>query len=158
MELSYLFILLLLLVFLQDIKERKVYLWLLVSTIILNGVIYYQQTILELFLLHISINLILILLLMLLLLLYVKFKMKMNFSQALGFGDILFFLVFALGFPLETFLYLFVASLIFSLILFLIVKPILKHKTIPLAGFQALFLFLILFINLAFNIVNLYSI
>ena len=66
------------LIFLQDIKERKVYIWLLIVAIILNGVLYYQQTVKQLFLLHISINLILILLLFLILFLYTKFKMKMS--------------------------------------------------------------------------------
>lgn len=82
----------------------------------------------------------------------------MELSQALGFGDILFFLVFAVGFPLETFLWLFVSSLVFSLIFHILTKGIRKDETIPLAGFQALFLFVILFINLAFGIVNLYTI
>ncbi|WP_348712023.1 hypothetical protein [Tenacibaculum sp. 190524A05c] len=82
----------------------------------------------------------------------------MSLFEALGLGDILFFLVFAIGFPVETFLLLFITSLLFSLIIFISLKAKLRHKTVPLAGFQALFLFLILFINLAFDIVNLYTI
>ena len=158
MQLSFLFLVILILIFLQDIKERKVYIWLLIVAIILNGVLYYQNTIHQLFLLNISINLILIFLLIFILFLYTKFKMKINLSLALGLGDVLFFFVFAVGFPIETFLLLFISSLIFSLILFILIKSELKNKTVPLAGLQALFLVLILFINLAFNIVNLYSI
>lgn len=157
MQLNFLFLIILILIFLQDIKERKVYIWLLIVAIILNGVLYYQQTLQQLFFLHISINLILILLLLLILFLYTKFKMKINFFKALGLGDILFFLVIAVGFPVETFLLIFVSSLVFSLVLFLFLKSKLKQNTVPLAGFQALFLFLILFINLALDIVNLYT-
>ncbi|CAL2085593.1 Type IV leader peptidase family protein [Tenacibaculum sp. 190524A05c] len=154
----YLFLLILLGIFYQDIKERKVFIWLLVLAIGCNGVLYYQQTLQQLFFLHISINSILILILLLILFVYTKFKMKMSLFEALGLGDILFFLVFAIGFPVETFLLLFITSLLFSLIIFISLKAKLRHKTVPLAGFQALFLFLILFINLAFDIVNLYTI
>ncbi|AUC13862.1 hypothetical protein BTO06_01260 [Tenacibaculum sp. SZ-18] len=84
--------------------------------------------------------------------------MRLSFSQALGFGDILFFLVFVFGFPVKTFLWLFVSSLVFSMILYFITKSKMKEETVPLAGFQALFLFLILFINLIFNIHSLYAI
>ena len=154
----YIFLLLLLGVFIQDFRERKVYLWLLIIAFMLSGYIFYQQTMVQLYLLHISMNAVVFLMLILVLFLYSKFKMKLKLSDALGFGDILFFLVFVFGFPVETFLLLFVSSLVFSLILYLVLKPKLSKKTIPLAGLQALFLFLILFINLAFNIVNLYSI
>ena len=158
MQLNFLFLVILILIFLQDLKERKVYLWLLIVAFILSGYLFYQQTILQLYLLHISTNALVFLMLILVLFLYSKFKMKLKLSDALGFGDILFFLVFVFGFPVETFLLLFVSSLVFSLILYQVLKPKLSKKTIPLAGLQALFLFLILFINLAFNIVNLYSI
>lgn len=154
----YLLFLLLLSIIYQDVKERRVYLWVLIASILINGIVYYQETAKQLFVLHVTLNIILVSLLSLILWVYTKFKMKVKLSEALGIGDVIFFLVFAVGFPLKTFLWLFVSSLVFSLILHILTKSIRKDETIPLAGFQALFLFVILFINLAFDIVNLYTI
>jgi len=83
--------------------------------------------------------------------------MKKTINEGIGLGDILFFIALAVSFPIITFLILFSLSLLFSLLLFVILKPSLKQKIAPLAGLQALFLFIILFINLTFNFVNLYA-
>ncbi|WP_299627653.1 hypothetical protein [uncultured Tenacibaculum sp.] len=84
--------------------------------------------------------------------------MKQSLFSAIGLGDFLFFIALAVAFPLTTFLIIFITSLLFSLLLFLVIKKKLKEKTVPLAGFQAIFLFLILLLNLTFDIVNLYTV
>ena len=132
--------------------------FLFVLSAFLGGSIYYLNSILPVFLINIGVNLIFILLLFFILKLYCKYKLKKNIFEAIGLGDFLFFIVLAVSFPIVSFFVLFSISLIFSLVLYLVLKPILKQKTIPLAGFQALFLVIILGLNLALNIINLYII
>jgi len=156
--LIYLLLLLLITIFFQDFKERKVSLWIFPLTILLGGYLYYKQTFLQLYAYNLGINLSMLVLLFFIVFLYTKFKLKQSFFSAIGLGDILFFVVYAVSFPTSTFLVLFSCSLIFALLVFLVLKNNLKHSTVPLAGLQALFLCLILFLNLAFKIVNLYAI
>ncbi|CAM1344628.1 hypothetical protein [Tenacibaculum amylolyticum] len=155
----YIQLILLLGIFLQDIKERKVYVFLLLLALLVGGYTYYDNTFTpQLFFINIFTNAMVVSIIVLLLFLYTKFKIRKNFFQAIGFGDILFFLALSVSFPTITFLVLFSSSLLFSLLLFISIKSKLNNKAVPLAGFQALFVFLILFINLVFNILNLYAI
>lgn len=153
----YIYLILLLIIFYQDYKERKVSAWALITIILLGGAIYYIKTLPSLYLLNISTNIGFIFIIVSVLYLYSKFKMKKTINEGIGLGDILFFIALAVSFPIITFLILFSLSLLFSLLLFVILKPSLKQKIAPLAGLQALFLFIILFINLTFNFVNLYA-
>ena len=140
----------------QDFKERNVYLWLLLIAIGLTGFLYFQQSIPQLYLIHILFNFAIIAFIIGVLYLYARFKLQLPLQKTFGFGDVLFFLVLAVGFPTISFIVLFSFSLLFSLLIFVILKKNLKHKTVPLAGFQALFLSLIFLTNWIFNFVNLY--
>lgn len=153
----YILLILLVLIFIQDLKERHVYLFLLIGTIFIGGGIYFIKTILIVYLMNISINILFILLLFCFLSIYSKFKLRKNVFEVIGIGDFFFFLVFAVSFPLFSFFILFSISLIFSLLLFLILKHTLKHKTVPLAGFQAFFLFMVLVLNSIFDLINIYA-
>lgn len=85
--------------------------------------------------------------------------MKINFlKEAIGLGDILFFLALALAFPTETFIVLFVFSMVFSLMLHLTVTRKQKESTIPLAGYASLFLIFIYLSSWTGFYKNLYSI
>jgi len=141
----------------QDFKDRKVTALLFLVLGCIGATLFYQTQFLEAFGISIGINLIFIAVLSVVLLSYIRFKMKIKVSQAMGFGDFFFFLALAVSFPTITFLVLFSCSLIFSLLLFLILKPRLKIKTVPLAGLQALFLNLIFVFNWFFNLINLYA-
>jgi hypothetical protein len=149
-------ILLLLWVFLQDIKERQVTLVLLLSLILLGGFLHYKKQILEIFLLNILVNTMTILVVVFILWMYSKLKLKSELFHVFGTGDLLFFLFLAVSFPITTFLVVFSSSLIFSLIVSIVLKNSLK-KWIPLAGLQALFLSLLIGANQLFHIVNLYA-
>lgn len=153
----YILLSLLLIIFHQDLKERQVFLLVLLTAIVAGSFIYFKNTLLNIYLLNILINLIILSTILVIIFLYSKLKLKKSFFYSLGLGDILFFILLSVSFPTVTFLTLFSISLFFSLILFLTLKPKLNQKTVPLAGFQALFLFLILFINLVFDIVNIYA-
>ena len=141
----------------QDLKERKVSLYLFILSWTFLTTLYYQNSISTEFLVTIATNLALIIFIFGILLAYTRFKLKQPLFEVFGFGDALFFLVLACGFPTPTFIVLFVGSLIFALLLFLILKPKLQDKTVPLAGLQALFLVLVFSMNWLFNLVNLYQ-
>ncbi len=140
----------------QDFKERKVYFWLFILSGILIGIKHYNKVGMSQFLLNIVINMTLISLIVFVLSMYSKYRMKKSLQQSLGLGDILFFVVISLGFPTLTFLLLFVFSVFFTGILFVAMKKHIAKDQIPLAGFQSLFVALVLLVNLIFNITNLY--
>lgn len=156
-KLIYLFLILLLIIFYQDVKERLVSLAVLLITIALGAFLYFKSSFFYIYLFNILTNLLLLLAIIFVIYLYSKLKLKKPFFYSIALGDILFFIILAVSFPTIAFLILFSTSLLFSLMLFLILKSGLAKKTVPLAGFQSLFLFLILFINLIFNIVNIYA-
>jgi hypothetical protein len=56
----------------------------------------------------------------------------------LGIGDILFFGVVACYLSVLNFMFFFNVSLVFSILLYLLIRGITKSKYIPLAGFQSL--------------------
>ena len=141
----------------QDFRERKVYLFLLIGLAIVMALFYYLKSDTQLYLSNISMNLTVLLVLMGILFLYSKFKLKQALNTTLGLGDILFFIIIAISFPIATFLVLFSCSLIFTLLLFLLLKPSIKDKNVPLAGLQALFFLLIFSLNWSFNFTSLYA-
>ncbi len=141
----------------QDFRERKVYLFLLIGLAIVMNLFYYLKSDTLVYLSNISINLTVLLVLMGILFLYSKLKLKQALNTALGLGDILFFVVIAISFPVATFLVLFFYSLLFSLVLFLFLKPKLLKKSVPLAGLQALFFLLVFSFNWMFHFTDLYA-
>lgn len=142
----------------QDFKERKVYLSLLLIPLFLLGFLNYKNSLASQFLINTTLNFALVIIILGFLFFYSKYKLKESLQNTFGLGDALFFLVIAVGFPTFTFIVLFSFSLIFSLVLFLIIKKNFKQQTVPLAGLQALFLSLLLSLNWIFNFVDLYLI
>ena len=155
---NYLFLLGLTFPVYQDIKNRSVSVWVFIYLTITGGYLHLKTQFLQLFLLNLLINMMVLLVVILIVLLYSKMALKKHLKEVIGLGDILFFIVLAISFPTVSFLVLFSLSLIFSLVLFLALKSKMIDKTVPLAGFQALFLGIIFFTNLLFNFVNLYAI
>lgn len=151
-------ILILLGITVQDIKDRKVFLLLFVLAGILIGVIHFKEVLPEQFLVSVIINCCVILTIIGVLFIYSKIALKKSLKDSFGLGDFLFFIVIAIGFPTATFLVLFSFSLVFSLLLYLVLKKKLKHQTVPLAGFQSLFISTIFIVNGTFNLGNLYLI
>jgi len=146
------------LIVIQDFKERQVYLWLFFLTGTTMALLHLNNSMIQPFLLNIGINLLVIFIIISVLYFYATMKMKKSLQHTLGLGDILFFMVLAIGFSTGTFLVLFTFSLIFSLLFFLAIKSNLKYKTVPLAGLQALFIGLVYIANWTFKITNLYAI
>lgn len=155
--LNFLFLTGLLVLVYQDFKDREVTFLVFPFLLIVGAVLHYRTQYIEIFLLNLIINLGLLSVVLLMLLLYVRLVIKKKFNQAIGSGDVLFFIVIAISFPSITFSVLFSASLFFSLIIYQLLKPKIG-KNIPLAGLQSLFLFFIIVSNSIFNFVNLYTI
>lgn len=154
--LEILLIVLLSLLFFQDVKERKVSLWILISSMLIGGIIHFLNQSWISFLVSICINFSFICLVFGLLVLYAKLKMKQTIFKVFGKGDLLFFFVMAISLPLVSFIVVFVFSLLFSIVVFRLLKPKLNHKTVPLAGFQSVFLGMSILVNKLFINLDLY--
>ena len=142
----------------QDFKERKVYLFSLLTAAILAVICFYKNTLIINIILHSTLlNLSFLLIILLILYMYSKLRLRKKISETIGLGDILFFLILATGFPTFTFLTIFSSSLVFSFILFIILAPKLTNKTVPLAGLQSLFLVIVILLNNVFKVLNLYA-
>lgn len=142
----------------QDFKEREVLVFLFVLAAFLGSSLFYLNVYMYFLLMNVGVNIVVITIIASVLYVYARFKMKKKLIETIGIGDLFFFFFLALSFPTMTFLVLFSTSLFFSLFLFLILKPSLKDKTVPLAGLQSLFLGIVLIINGLFNVINLYAI
>jgi hypothetical protein len=148
---------LLLRVFYEDIKDRKVTFIVLVILLLLGGFIHSQHQNLWVFFLSSLLNLSIVLTIIMVLYVYANFKLKTSLSKVFGLGDAFFFIVMAVSFPTATFLVLFATSLLFSFVIAVLFKKTLK-KFIPLAGLQALYIGLTLASNQLFHIINLYTV
>lgn len=131
-----------------DFKERKVYWFLFPIALLLFGSLHFLSTIEpKVFFYYAFINFLLVTSIITILFVYSYFISKKAFlNHSLGLGDILFFYAFGFGFSTTTFIVLFVGTIIFSLLIFLLFKKSFKLDTVPLAGLMGLFLvFVILF-------------
>ena len=142
----------------QDFKERKVYLINLLITLILISFYHYLNSYSTYsYLYTILLNCVFLSIIFLVLYLYTVLRIKEIFLKTIGLGDIIFFIILAIGFPTLSFLIIFSSSLIFSFILFIFLKPRLTNKTVPLAGLQSLFLVIVVLLNNIFEVLNLYA-
>jgi hypothetical protein len=137
-------IILLLLIFLQDLKGRAVYWFLFPLLALLLTVIRIQQHLVFVdFLRGALLNLGFITLQLLTLTLYFSLKNRrwVNITaELLGWGDILFFLSIAFYLPFINYLFFYIVSLTGVLLAWLIWRSISQHKHpfIPLAGLLSL--------------------
>ncbi len=124
----------------QDIKERKIYWFLPLLIGGLSGLLFYYNTLPELFLSSVILNLGLMLILLITLNFYIKLRLKTTLFNAIGQGDILMFVVLTFACSTTSFIVLFVGSLVFSLTVHLYVVRTRKAQlTVPLAGYMSLF-------------------
>lgn len=155
--LEILFIVTLGFLFYQDIKERKVSVWILMIGIFLGGLIHFSKQPIIVFLSNVGINFVFVSLIFGVLWLYAKLKLKKRIFEVFGLGDLLFFILLAMSLPILSFLILFVFSLIFSLVVFMLLKINWKEPTVPLAGLQSLFLGLVFIANKFINSIDIYA-
>ncbi len=123
----------------QDIKERLVYWFLFPLLGITVGVLFYSNTLPELFLASILINLIIVCFFYLVIILHSFLVLKKSFRQVIGFGDILMFFFLIFTFSSMSFIIIFISAIFFSYIIHLLLKKNFKNKTVPLAGYMSIF-------------------
>lgn len=74
-----------------------------------------------------------------------KSKKFLNpFEHYFGLGDLLFYVAITPLFLLKNYILYFILSMLFAILMQLGLKKFIKDETVPLAGFSALFLFIIL--------------
>lgn len=137
----------LLVVIYQDFKERLISWWLVPLLFVSFVLGHYSESVMESLTKVVS-NWSFLLLQYLLLSLYFSIKQKVwvNIAnQYIGWGDIWFLVMIAFAFSFIHFILVFVSGLVFSLLLFFILKStkIIKQKTVPLAGTFSVYLIII---------------
>ncbi len=143
----------------QDLSDRKVYTFVFPVLIGLLGYLHYQSVEIITFISAICINIAMLAIIIGLLYLYTIVKIKRPFfEEVFGMGDVLFFVALAIGFPTMTFIILFVFSLIFSLLVWLVLKKRAKHDSVPLAGYMSIFFGVLFIMQWVTNSLTLYLI
>lgn len=74
------------------------------------------------------------------------------FENYFGLGDVLFYLAITPLFLLKNYVIYFIGSMLFSILLQLVLKKRMTHQTVPLAGFAALLLILLILKDLFLNV------
>ena len=145
-------------IFYQDVKSRMVYGFLFPATAVLLGILHYVHVEKVSFFVGIAGNVGFISLLIFILFLYSKIRLKMPFiNGSFGLGDLLFFYALCFAFPNFTFTVLFfVFSVFFAMALHLIMRKRQRDKTIPLAGYMALFFAITFCISIFYEPLTLY--
>jgi len=123
----------------QDIKDRLVYWFLFPLLGLIVGVLFYTETLPELFLTSVLINLIIICFFYLVIILHSFFILKKSFRDVIGIGDVLMFFFLIFTFSSVSFTVTFIGSIFFSYIIHIVLKKSLKDKTVPLAGYMSIF-------------------
>lgn len=149
MILHILICLVLLIILIQDFRFRSVH-WVLFPTlfilIVTDSLLIFE---IHNYLTSIAINLLVVITQGLLLAAYYKIQginLKDLFKGKIGLGDILFILIMAFAFSWSTFLFYYIAGLLFTLITWIIIRSVnnLKSQFVPLAGLLALFMTLVM--------------
>lgn len=132
-------VLLLVIIFVQDYKDRLVNWFLYPIMGILTFILFLKEVPFPVIGITLAINITFIGTLLSICVLYAKYKLGQKITNVIGLGDILFFFCIALSFSFISFIILFIFSLIFSLLLHYILKSKNENKTVPLAGYMSLF-------------------
>lgn len=133
-------IFLLILIFFQDVKDRLVYWFLYPLVGLLAYIINSREIGIWPSITNAAFNLLLTVFVLGCSYTYVAVVKKRKFlNESIGAGDVLFFICLPFTFAPIAFIILFIFSLIFSLLLHLIFKAGQADKTVPLAGYMALF-------------------
>ncbi|KOY84387.1 hypothetical protein AD998_21215 [bacterium 336/3] len=148
--LNIIYLIILLIIFIEDLQKRTISIIFIVilalisftESIILNGWYFWEDLLLNCFL-------IVLISVFITIYFYIKNKLQ-GIKNAIGLGDILFVTILTLKFSFFNFILFIPFSLIFSLILHLLCSFAKKYnkKLIPLAGFQAFLLFILILGNL----------
>lgn len=129
----------LLIIFFQDYRDRMVYWFLYPLAAVLAFCLQYMKNGFAITLVNAVCNLSFVLVLLGCSYLYARRVLKRNFLETTGWGDILLLLALTFCFSPVPFIVLLVFSLIFALGLHMILKKKSLYDTVPLAGYISLF-------------------
>lgn len=146
MRVAYIGMLLCLLaVFFQDWKYRRIHIGLPLVIFLFSFYLIQQEN--KVVFKIIAYNLVFFLLTLSILIIYMSLKTRQflnPFQNYFGLGDLLFYVAIAPLFLLQNYMLFFILSMIFAIGLQMGLKKIIREKTVPLAGFSALLLFIII--------------
>ena len=135
----------LVIVFIQDWKFRKIH---VVLPLVIFAISFFVIAIEKYDLLEIvlfNVGFFLITLSILTIYMSMKSKRFLNpFHHYFGLGDLLFYVAITPLFLLKNYILFFILSLLFAIILQFGLKKFIKEETVPLAGYSALFLFIVI--------------
>ena len=135
----------LVLIFIQDIKHRKIHVILPIVIFIVSFFLIPLKKYDLLEILLFNTGFFFITLGILTLYMSLKSKKFLNpFEHYFGLGDLLFYVAVTPLFLLKNYILYFILSLVFAILLQFGFKKIIREETVPLAGFASLFLFIIL--------------
>jgi hypothetical protein len=135
----------LLFVFFQDWKYRHIHIVLPITIFALSFYTIQQQNSIALKI--ISYNTIFFLITLSVLTIYMSIKNKQflnPFQNYFGLGDLLFYIAITPLFLLQKYILFFILSMVFAVAMQLGLKKIIKQETVPLAGFSALLLIMVI--------------
>jgi hypothetical protein len=135
----------LLLVFFQDWKYRRIHVILPLAIFLCSFYVIYQGNLSQFK--NVVFNLVFLGLTLGILTIYMSLKNKrfLNpFQNYFGMGDLLFYVAIAPLFVIQNYILFFILSMIFAIGLQMGLKKIIAEQTVPLAGFSALFLCIVI--------------
>ena len=139
-------------VLIQDLKFRKIHIGLPILIFSLSILVFNRKGNLD-YKIYLS-NAMFFIIILGILIVYMSLKNKKiinPFTNYFGLGDLLFFIAVTPLFLTYNYILFFIISMIFSIVLQLLFKKVMKDNTVPLAGFSALLLLLILIKDLLFS-------
>lgn len=139
-------------VLIQDLKFRRIHVFLPILIFILSILVFNRKGDLDAKI-YLS-NAVFFIIILGVLIVYMSLKNKKiinPFANYFGLGDLLFFLAVTPLFLTYNYILFFIISMIFSIVMQLLFKKIMKDNTVPLAGFSALLLSLIVIKDLLFS-------
>ncbi|WP_420851581.1 prepilin peptidase [Psychroserpens algicola] len=137
----------------QDLKQRAIHIALPILVFITALIINFLSDHLDYIMCLKNIGFVLVNIFGLVLYFSLKNKSIVNpIDSMIGLGDVLFFLALTPLFNIKSYILFFIAGMVFSLILHVITKTFKKQKTVPLAGYLALFLIGIVFVERILNL------
>lgn len=143
----------LLAIFFQDLKYRRIHVALPLLILIVSFFNSNQVSLAGLKNVTTNITFFFITLSFLVLYMSIKNKRFLNpFQNYFGLGDLLFYVAITPLFFLYQYVIFFILSMLFSIIIQLLAKKIIKENTVPLAGFSALLLFLVIINDIFFDL------
>ena len=139
-------------IFVQDWKYRRIHVAL--PLIVFSFSFYLIQQESKILLKLIAYNVVFFLVTLSILTIYMSLKNKsfLNpFQNYFGLGDFLFYIAIAPLFLLQNYILFFILSMLFAIGLQIGLKKFIKEQTVPLAGFSALLLFIVIIKDLVLS-------